>query len=1293
MTGLAAAALNVAPAPAQAAPTLRYQADQHGDIIIIGNTASQNCKATGTAPATPHIAFGTLGACGTNTSDTAPDVFWRSDSPMLGQAEANSTIVAAQARSTAILATGSQTGLQLPAGAAITYARIYWAGLVPNLAALANTMTLGRTGGFSATITADTTWTATRSSVIWYQKSADVTALFQAHGVGTYTGSAMSSMEYVDVNDSEGFLGWSVVIFYELPSAPVRNLTLFDDFTIVNNPAGTATTVTGFVVPPAAFDAKLGVIAYEGDQQTLQDTLTFNGTALTDGVNPVDNFFNSSRSVLGAGVGPTGDLPRFDGAGGSLSGMDLDIVDVTALVSAGQTSVTLQAATNSDVYALAAFITSIATLKPDFTGSTKTVSDLTSHTGSAVLIGDTLEYTLNLTNGGSDTAISTFVTDPLPTSVTYTPGSISITAGPNPGAKTDAADGDQAEYIAGTRTVRVRLGTGANGATGGNLAVGATTTVKFRVTINAMASGSVANQASVTAGGAAGATAATWSTDGNGALSGAQPTVIGLDACATAADCGGTMVCATSAHPYSCSATCTLDSQCGGPTSGIICNLGGCQAGCRGTGGNGCPVTQMCSSATAAPGSCAALDSDGDGVINTTETALGTDPMDVDSDNDNINDNVELSMTGGTGPFLAIDTDGDGLIDAKDTDSDNDCVPDLTDTVANYRNPLLPQANTNNNCGGATPYCSSATGMCTATCQTDSQCGAGNSGIICNLGSCVPGCRGASGNSCPVNQMCTSATAAAGLCIPQDSDGDGVPDTTEVSLGTDPNNIDSDGDGITDNVELSMSGSSGPYIGVNTDGDATIDALDTDSDNDCVPDLTDTAARYRNPLLPQSNANNNCGGATPFCNTMQGQCTNICATDSDCGGSTSGQICTGTPKMCAAGCRGTGGNGCPATQMCTSATAAAGTCVALDTDGDGVSDVVEAMLASNPADPDSDHDNITDNVELSLTGSSGPFSGVDTDSDGTPDVIDADSDNDCATDFVETATAYRSPALSQAAANLNCGGATPFCNQSVGQCVATCSLDSECGTPTSGRICSGTPSICTNGCRGTAGNGCPATQMCTSSTAAAGTCVALDTDGDGVSDVMEQSLGTNPNDIDSDHDSIADNIELSASGGAGPFAGVDTDADGAIDALDADSDNDCVTDMTEGPLTYRNTLLPKAIADQNCPTQQPYCDATNGQCTMDCTAVNRCPAPPIPSQPPASSPTELQRVSTPEPPPAAPLAPPTEAADPDNGSIYGGGFNCSAAPTAAGSQVSLAVLAATSCVFARHRRRRRRQHH
>jgi predicted CXXCH cytochrome family protein len=52
-----------------------------------------------------------------------------------------------------------------------------------------------------------------------------------------------------------------------------------------------------------------------------------------------------------------------------------------------------------------------------------------------------------------------------------------------------------------------------------------------------------------------------------------------------------------------------------------------------------------------------------------------------------------------------------------------------------------------------------------------------------------------------------------------------------------------------------------------------------------------------------------------------------CTTDADCGGATSGLICTGTTtKTCAAGCYGTGGNACPAYLACSSTTATAGTC-------------------------------------------------------------------------------------------------------------------------------------------------------------------------------------------------------------------------------------------------------------------------------------------------------------------------------------------------------------------------------
>jgi Cys-rich repeat protein len=51
---------------------------------------------------------------------------------------------------------------------------------------------------------------------------------------------------------------------------------------------------------------------------------------------------------------------------------------------------------------------------------------------------------------------------------------------------------------------------------------------------------------------------------------------------------------------------CTDDTDCGDPTSGRVCDtsIGRCGPGCRGMGGNGCPVSQVCSSTTTAIGGC-----------------------------------------------------------------------------------------------------------------------------------------------------------------------------------------------------------------------------------------------------------------------------------------------------------------------------------------------------------------------------------------------------------------------------------------------------------------------------------------------------------------------------------------------------------------------------------------------------------------------------------------------------------------------------------------------------------------
>ena len=69
---------------------------------------------------------------------------------------------------------------------------------------------------------------------------------------------------------------------------------------------------------------------------------------------------------------------------------------------------------------------------------------------------------------------------------------------------------------------------------------------------------------------------------------------------------------------------------------------------------------------------------------------------------------------------------------------------------------------------------------------------------------------------------------------------------------------------------------------------------------------------------------------------------------------------------------------------------------------------------------------------------------------------------------------------------------------------------------------------------------------------------ATDMDGDGLSDELEQNLGTNVSMADSDSDGFRDAFET-----AGGFP-VDSDGDGSIDALDLDSDNDTRPDLSEG---------------------------------------------------------------------------------------------------------------------------------
>ncbi len=79
---------------------------------------------------------------------------------------------------------------------------------------------------------------------------------------------------------------------------------------------------------------------------------------------------------------------------------------------------------------------------------------------------------------------------------------------------------------------------------------------------------------------------------------------------------------------------------------------------------------------------CGELDSDGDGLTDNTEDAIGTDKDDPDTDGDGVQDGAEV-----VDPNDPADTDGDTIIDALDDDDDNDGIPSADEDLAGTGDP------------------------------------------------------------------------------------------------------------------------------------------------------------------------------------------------------------------------------------------------------------------------------------------------------------------------------------------------------------------------------------------------------------------------------------------------------------------------------------------------------------------------------------------------------------------------------------------------------------------------------
>jgi uncharacterized repeat protein (TIGR01451 family) len=448
---------------------LRFSLNATGDILIAANsntTCSQAAAANGD---------------GANCTDVQT-------TGAINRTNNQHTIIHTDVDTDASTFNSSRAKLNLPAGATVAFAGLYWGGDSTNAARDTVRLATPSSAGAYTTLTASvvddssTNATAARS----YQGFVDITSIVSAAGAGTYTVANIATTVGTTGN-TNSYSGWTLVVVYRLATEPTRNMVVYDGYQRVTGAANIDISLAGFTTPPfGTVTSKLGIVGYDGDKGSPEGAagLQFGSSVATlgpvfNGLNPQTDIFNSTISTLG--VNNPDRSPSYP----NTLGFDADVFTPNTQLPNGATSALVRVSSSGETIDLGVVTLSTNIFVPIIKDTlVKTVTDVN---GGFVLPGDVLEYTINFSNTGNDPATRTVVIDNVPANTTYLPGSIvySSTSSDVPtGTRTDTAGNDSAEFDAAGNRVVMRVGRTPTATIGGQMNPSDNQTLKFRVTVN-----------------------------------------------------------------------------------------------------------------------------------------------------------------------------------------------------------------------------------------------------------------------------------------------------------------------------------------------------------------------------------------------------------------------------------------------------------------------------------------------------------------------------------------------------------------------------------------------------------------------------------------------------------------------------------------------------------------------------------------------------------------------------------------------------------------------------------------